>query len=105
MHMNDYQERTSSTAIYPKEKALEYLALGLVSEAGEVAGKVKKFIRGDYDVLPREDLEKELGDVLWYIAQMCEVMGLLMGDAAYFNLEKLQKRKKDNKLHGEGDNR
>ncbi|WP_216646146.1 MULTISPECIES: nucleoside triphosphate pyrophosphohydrolase family protein [unclassified Marinobacter] len=103
--MNDYQEKTSATAIYPKDKALEYLTLGLVSEAGEVAGKVKKFLRGDYDELPREDLEKELGDVLWYIAQLCEVMGLAMGDAAYFNLKKLMERKKNNTLQGNGDDR
>ncbi|WP_201773490.1 nucleoside triphosphate pyrophosphohydrolase family protein [Marinobacter similis] len=103
--MNDYQEKTSETAIYPKDKALEYLALGLVSEAGEVAGKVKKFLRGDYEVLPREDLEKEMGDVLWYLAQLHEVMGLAMGDSAYFNLKKLNARKQAGTLQGNGDDR
>ena len=41
----EYQRKAAETAIFPKEKALEYLALGLTSEAGEVAGKVKKIIR------------------------------------------------------------
>ena len=58
-----YEERASLTAIYPKEKALEYLALGLTSEAGEVAGKVKKLIRdGKGD---KKAIASEIGDVLW----------------------------------------
>ena len=70
MELNKYQEWTNTTAIFPKEKALEYLALGLVSEAGEVAGKVKKLIRdGKIDT---NDLIAELGDVFWYLAQLCE---------------------------------
>ena len=40
-----YQEQAGSTAIFPKEKATEYLTLGLTGEAGEIANKVKKFIR------------------------------------------------------------
>ena len=59
-----YENLASQTAIFPKEKALEYLALGLTSEAGEVAGKVKKLIRdGKGD---KESIAYEVGDVLWY---------------------------------------
>lgn len=105
MNMTEYQDKTGTTAVYPKEKALEYLALGLVSEAGEVAGKVKKFLRGDYDVVPRDDLEKEMGDVLWYLAQLCALLGLDLGDVAQINLDKLQARQQSNTLQGDGDNR
>lgn len=47
MNFNEYQNKAHSTAVYPKEKAFEYLATGLASEAGEVASLVSKWIRGD----------------------------------------------------------
>lgn len=108
MHMNDYQEETAKTAVYPKEKALEYLALGLVNEAGEVAGKVKKFLRGDDSVDPetlREQIEAESGDVLWYLAQLCKLMGIPLHNVAKGNLEKLKDRQKRGQLKGNGDKR
>ena len=42
---HEYQEKCRTTAIYPKKDAIAYLSLGLVSEAGEVAGRVKQQIR------------------------------------------------------------
>ena len=107
MNMNEYQERAAKTAVYPKDKALEYLALGLVSEAGEVAGKVKKYLRGD-DVTfgeLRDQLEAECGDVIWYLAQLNDLMGVPLGDTAQTNLQKLTDRKARGKLTGNGDNR
>jgi len=107
MNMNEYQERAAKTAVYPKDKALEYLALGLVSEAGEVAGKVKKYLRGD-DVTfgeLRDQLEAECGDVIWYLAQLNDLMGVPLGDIAQTNLQKLTDRKARGKLTGNGDNR
>ena len=62
MDFANYQLRTSQTAIYPSDKALEYLALGLVSEAGEVAGKVKRIIRDHDSVLNEETKEKLLAE-------------------------------------------
>lgn len=102
-----YQAETSETAIYPKEKALEYLTLGLVGEAGEIANKVKKVLRGDKeaDEAFKKDLKAELGDVLWYMAQICETMDLSLGEVAVDNIKKLRERKKANKLKGDGDNR
>jgi NTP pyrophosphatase (non-canonical NTP hydrolase) len=108
MDFANYQLRTSQTAIYPPEKALEYLTLGLVSEAGEVAGKVKKIIRDHDSVLTEENKEKllaEIGDVLWYIAQLCETLGTNMSLVARNNVEKLAKRQEKNALSGDGDNR
>ena len=45
MEFNDYQNQAKNTAIYPKDKAVVYPALGLAGEAGEVANKVKKVLR------------------------------------------------------------
>jgi NTP pyrophosphatase (non-canonical NTP hydrolase) len=108
MSFNEYQTRTSWTAVYPPEKALEYLALGLVSEAGEVAGKAKKIIRDHGSVISPEMVEAmkaEIGDVLWYAAQLCTVLQMNMSSVANANLEKLAKRKQDGTLKGSGDNR
>lgn len=103
----DYQLYTNNTAIYPKEKALEYITLGLVGEAGEIANKVKKVLRGDKpnDDAFKKDMEGESGDLLWYLAQFCEVLGLDLGVVARNNAKKLNKRKEDGKLKGDGDNR
>jgi NTP pyrophosphatase (non-canonical NTP hydrolase) len=108
MDFANYQWRTGHTAIYPMDKALEYLSLGLVSEAGEVAGKVKKIIRDHGSELTPElvdALELELGDVLWYIAQMCTVLKSNLGVVANRNVDKLALRKETNTLKGSGDNR
>ena len=69
MEINEYQEMTQATAIYPKETGLYYTTLGLIGESGEIANKVKKVIRDDDGIVSsemREDLADELGDVLWY---------------------------------------
>ena len=65
--LSDYQQEALKTA--SEVNTLEYCVLGLVNEAGEVAGVVKKWLRGDYDeATMREKMGKELGDVLWYVA-------------------------------------
>ncbi len=100
-----YQDWTDSTAIFPKDKALEYLALGLVSEAGEVAGKVKKLIRDGYDDDKLEAIEGELGDCLWYLAQMASELDVFLSDIVQEHVQKLESRKKRGVLGGSGDNR
>ena len=98
-----YEERASITAIYPKEKALEYLALGLTSEAGEVAGKVKKLIRdGKGD---KKAIASEVGDVLWYCAMLAKETEVPLNDIMKDNLKKLYSRKERGTLQGSGDNR
>lgn len=107
MKLNEYQEKTAKTAVYPQDSALEYLALGLVNEAGEVAGKIKKYLRGDgvcFGEL-REQIEAESGDVLWYLAQLNDLMGVPLFDVAQSNLDKLNDRQKRGKLTGNGDKR
>jgi len=98
-----YQRKTQETAIYPEDKALEYLALGLNGEAGEVAEKVKKHIRDGKEL--DEDFAKELGDVLWYLTRLVDELDANMSEVAESNLDKLFDRKERDKIQGSGDNR
>ena len=98
-----YQDFTDSTAIYPPEKGLEYTALGLASEAGEFAGKVKKAIRDNtYDA---DAMAAELGDVLWYLARAAAELDYHLSTIAEMNVEKLKSRMERGKLKGSGDKR
>lgn len=106
MQLNDYQNEAMKTAIYPLESAIEYTALGLVSEAGEVAGKVKKMIRDNGGVLDhrtRSALLDEYGDVLWYVSEGVRALGSTLEVAAQRNLNKLADRQKRGALQGSGD--
>lgn len=103
MDFNHYQEQTQKTAVYPEENALEYLALGLNGEAGEVAEKIKKVIRGDREI--DQELVDELGDVLWYLARLLDEIGEDFDDVANRNLSKLLDRKDRDVLKGSGDDR
>ena len=104
-----YENLAGQTAIFPKEKALEYLALGMTSEAGEVAGKVKKLIRDGEDVegfeLKKIAIASEIGDVLWYCAMMAKEVGVPLNDIMKENLKKLHGRKERGTLQGSGDER
>ena len=104
-----YERLAGETAIFPKEKALEYLALGLTSEAGEVAGKVKKLIRDGEDKegfeLKKIAISHEIGDVLWYCAMMAKEVGVPLADIMQENLDKLHSRKARGTLQGSGDDR
>ncbi len=104
-----YENLAGQTAIFPKEKALEYLALGMTSEAGEVAGKVKKLIRDGEDVegfeIKKLAIASEIGDVLWYCAMMAKEVGVPLNDIMKENLKKLHGRKERGTLQGSGDER
>ncbi len=103
MNLTDYRLFTRTTAIYPKPQALEYLALGLCSEAGEVAGKIKKQIRdGGGD---NEALSQEIGDVFWYLVRLCDEIGYGPVQILAKNAEKLSSRKERGVLGGSGDTR
>ena len=107
MEFNEYQEKARETAIYPSEQGLIYTALGLCGEAGEVAEKVKKMIRDEIqlDAKYRGKLARELGDVLWYVANLAHEVGISLNEVAIRNITKLQSRSKRNVLQGDGDNR
>ena len=100
-----YQSKCSETAIFPEDLAIEYLTLGLVSEAGEVADKIKKKIRDGERPNHKQEVSDELGDVFWYLAMLVDRMGLNLSDVAFENMNKTMKRKIENKLKGSGDNR
>ena len=108
MQLSEYLALTNETAIYPEAGSgsnleLYYLSLGLVSEAGEVAGKVKKLIRdGKLDV---GNLAYELGDCFWYLVRLCDAIGYSPEDITTININKLLKRKDNGTLSGSGDNR
>jgi NTP pyrophosphatase (non-canonical NTP hydrolase) len=109
MNFNDYQTKSRTTAKYPAiGHAVIYPTLGLVNEAGEVAGKIKKVFRDkDGQITPetREALKAELGDVLWYLAQTCTELELSLDEVADANLTKLLDRQARGKIQGDGDNR
>jgi NTP pyrophosphatase (non-canonical NTP hydrolase) len=101
LSLDEYQEKVMTTAIY-KDKIL-YTALGLCGEAGEVAEKIKKWLRdGELDDI---ELAKELGDVMWYVAALSNDLGYDLSEIAEMNLIKLQSRKARGMLGGSGDNR
>jgi len=103
MTPNEYQEFTRTTVVYPKDKEVEYLALKLSSEAGEVAGKIAKKLRGD--IVTWIDLKSELGDVLWYIARLADHYNISLEDVMKYNQLKLESRKQRGVLKGTGDSR
>ena len=105
-----YQQRALLTAVFPREVALEYLTLGLVGECGELANKVKKLLRGDYQT-PLEEgrahglILQELGDILWYVATLSEEFNTPLSMVAVSNLLKLSQRYNKNLIMGCGDER
>ena len=107
MQLSDYQRRSRATAVYPDAGSnLTYPALGLCGEAGEAAEKVKKAIRDDGGELTperRDALAAELGDVLWYVAQLATEAGLELDQIAHTNLDKLLSRRDRAVLQGSGD--
>lgn len=102
--LDQYQAEACITAIYPKEANIIYPTLGLVGEAGEVAEKVKKWIRDDI-TLNKQELAKEIGDVLWYVANLSHDLGYTLSEIANMNIAKLQDRVARGTIRGSGDNR
>ena len=109
MDFDNYQIEARKTAIYPdKNNNFIYPTLGLVGEAGEVAEKIKKIIRDKNGILDNETkiaLKKELGDVLWYLSNLCDELDFSLNDVAKQNLEKLNLRLSRGKISGSGDDR
>ena len=109
MNFEEYQKESRKTAEYPdKDNNYIYPVLGLTGEAGEVAEKIKKVIRNDKGIMSEDkkiEIAKELGDVLWYIAQLATELGLKLEDVAKGNIEKLRSRQERGVIASEGDNR
>nr|WP_231492444.1 nucleoside triphosphate pyrophosphohydrolase family protein [Glycomyces sp. NRRL B-16210] len=107
--MNEYQQAALRTAA-PRDKHNElfHLLLGLVGETGEIAEKAKKIVRdkgSDFANWDIEDLKKELGDTLWYLAVLADHFDIELEDVAKLNIAKLADRQQRAALGGSGDNR
>lgn len=104
-----YQRESRKTwSLIHTDHAIVYPTLGLVNEAGELAGKVKKIFRdkqGQIGEEERQALKGELGDVLWYLTQICTELDLTLEEVAEANIEKLFSRLERGKIGGDGDNR
>ena len=109
MNFAEYQERARQTAKYPViGHAVIYPILGLTNEAGEVSGKIKKIFRDKGGIVSDADLaalRAELGDVLWYLAQVSTELGLSLDEIAEHNIAKLLDRQARGKIQGDGDDR
>jgi NTP pyrophosphatase (non-canonical NTP hydrolase) len=109
MTFEEYQIEARKTAIYPdKDNNFIYPTLGLAGEAGEVAEKIKKVLRDNQGIVSEEkkiEITKELGDVLWYVANLSQELGISLDEVAQKNIEKLKSRQQRDELHGSGDNR
>jgi NTP pyrophosphatase (non-canonical NTP hydrolase) len=101
MQLDNYQEIAKETdLILP----IDYYFLGLVEEAGEVAGIRKRVLRNEGDVNISK-IKKELGDVLWYLTMIADKYNISLDDIAIINLDKLNNRKHRGIIKGSGSNR
>lgn len=113
MKFDEYQEKASKYDLFEAASDLKRVAflekvLGLVGEAGETADKIKKILRDKDGVVSPDDKEaiiKELGDVLWYTANIARYLNVPLSSVASGNIDKLEDRYNRNKIHGEGDER
>ena len=113
MELSEYQKTAHTTSLGTSfgegdMSRLIYPALKLAGEAGEFGEKVGKIIRdraGVIDAAERQALRDELGDVLWYVAEIATVLGLDLGDIGERNLEKLRSRADRGVIQGSGDTR
>lgn len=109
LSLNDYQRESRKTwSLIHTDHPIVYPTLGLVNEAGELAGKVKKIFRDKGGVISdadRDALKYELGDVLWYLTQIATELDWSLEEVASANLEKLFSRLERGAIRGEGDNR
>lgn len=109
MKLNEYQNQASEFAIYQDIGfPFVYSTLGLAGEAGEVVEKVKKICRNHNGVLTDEikmEMGKELGDVLWYLADLSKKFGFTLEEIAQMNISKLDSRARRGVIASQGDNR
>ena len=117
MELNEYQKQAMTTCMSSSEN-FSYMFLNLVGEVGELASKIAKYIRKDKAAVvanklvlvdvsdeEKEDLQKELGDILWQLSGTCSIFGWNLNDIAQQNLDKLASRKERHVIDGSGDNR
>ena len=114
MQINDYSTQAITTLLNEHELSTDMspqlisLVFGLSGESGEVSEKFKKLIRDKQGKISEEDKQeilKELGDILWYINSVAHLLGSNLDEVANKNLEKILSRKDRGMTKGSGDNR
>lgn len=110
MTLDEYQKEALVTAVWSGDdfKDLSHWVFGIAGESGEIAEKIKKIIRDHDGVLSdeaKQEIIKEMGDVLWYLAVLAEHLGYKFDQVGRTNIKKLRDRQARNKIHGSGDNR
>jgi NTP pyrophosphatase (non-canonical NTP hydrolase) len=110
MTLDEYQKHALKTALYSEQEFhnLMHWVLGMSGEAGEIANKVKKIIRDKNAVVgeaEKQEIMKEMGDVLWYLAVLADHLGYKFDEVGQYNIDKLRSRQVRGKLQGSGDNR
>jgi NTP pyrophosphatase (non-canonical NTP hydrolase) len=105
LSFKDYQTDAIGFAVYPSQgDNIVYPALGLAGESGEVANQIKKVLRDDKGKVTesrRADVIDELGDCLWYIANLAEELNVDIETIAHLNIRKLRERRKQDLIHGD----
>lgn len=115
MNLNEYQEEARLFAV---NDDLMHFTFGLLEEAGEAAGILKRVYRGDegywsdatlsdygLSFTAEQKLIAELGDILWHVALIADNLDTSLSDVAEFNLKKLASRRQRNVIKGSGDDR
>lgn len=108
MKVYNYQKYIKRFDKYPKEINLLSYGLGLGGETGEVQEKIKKLYRDHNGIIDNDfidAIEKEIGDVLWYVAMICNKLDITLEGAMDANIVKLEKREERNMIQGDGDDR
>lgn len=102
LSLDQYQQAARRTAapVYDAQGVL-ILALGLAGESGEVCELLKKH-HGHKKPFSREQLRGELGDVLWYLANLADAHGLTLSEVAQDNVSKLESRYPEGFVQGGG---
>lgn len=108
MDFKAYQNFADTTRIYPEDMKIIYPCLGISGEVGEVCEKIKKIYRdknGQFSEHDKDEICREIGDVLWYLSALCTDLNRDFNDIAFKNTQKIYERKNQNKLNGNGDYR
>lgn len=110
MTLDEYQKEALVTAVFKEDKFqdLAHWVFGITGEAGEIAEKIKKIVRdkdGKLTDKDKEEIIKEIGDVLWYLAVLSEHLDIKFNEVARRNITKLRSRQSRGKIGGSGDNR
>lgn len=102
MNATEYQKEVTKTAVYTNPF---YPYFALVEEVGELYGKFARMFRGDKEVPTEEQMKKEMGDVMWNVAEICTLRGWDLSEIMQINPDKLAARQEANTLEGSGDER